>query len=193
MYKLKVLLIPLALFCAGCVSVAEMPEQVRVQAPLPQGTQSIAIRSAPVKPGTIKNVDSLADPSQLMTGYVRDALMLKQPTWQIRSADERGASPEGDIVATVEFLTIDGGSAALRFFIGFSAGSAQSKVRVVILDKTGKELASATLSERTMCPLGSCPEGNEATIKRNLRNLAGEVAEFIENPTQYEKKGESKS
>ena len=188
MCRLNELLLALVFLCAACVSVAELPEPVRVQAPLPQGTQLIIIRLVSVKPGIIKNADGLTDVSQLFTGYVRDALALKQPSWQIRLADERGTTPEGDVNTTMEFVDIDGGSAGLRFWIGFSAGAAQSTVRVTILDKTGKDLASGTISERTMCPIGACAEGNAAMVRRNLQSLAGEVAEFIENPSQYEKK-----
>jgi hypothetical protein len=39
-----------------------------------------------------------------------------------------------------------------------------------------------------MCPIGACVESTEATVRRNLQSLAGEVADFIVNPAEYEKK-----
>ena len=193
MQKLAGLLISLALFCAACISVAELPEPVKVQAPLPQGARSVVIRPTAMKPGAIKNVEGLTDAPQLFARSVKDALGLKQPGWQIRLADEQGTIPGADITINTELLNIDGGSAGLRFWIGFSAGAAESTVKVSILDKTGKELATAQISERTMCPIGACVESNEDTVRRNLKSLAEDVAEFIMNPAEYEKKKESES
>ena len=95
--------------------------------------------------------------------------------------------PAGDIAVVTELINIDGGSSALRFWIGFSAGAAESLVNVTILDKAGKELASAKISTRTMCPVGACVESNVDTARRNLNSLASEAAEFILNPGEYEK------
>ena len=54
-------------------------------------------------------------------------------------------------------------------------------------------MATAKITERTMCPIGACVESNDATVRRNLQELAVEVAEFIVDPAAYEKKKESGS
>jgi hypothetical protein len=177
----------LSLFGAACVSVAELPERAQIHAPLPQGIQSVVIRPTMMNPGTIKNVEGLTDAPQFFAQSLKTALELKQPAWQIRLADERGDVSRGDITVTTELINIDGGSAGLRFWIGFAAGAAESIVKVTILDKTERELATAKISERTMCPVGACVESNEATVRRNIQSLAGEVADFVINPAQYEK------
>jgi hypothetical protein len=146
-----------------------------------------------MKPGSIKNVEGLTDPSQLFCQQIKDVLAVDQPGWQVVLPDKGGAAPEGDIIAAVELLDIDGGSAALRFWIGLAVGAAESRVRVAIQDKAGEDLATVTITERTFCPVGTCVESNDRTIQRNLRNLAEEVAEFIVNPTEYGKKKESKT
>ncbi len=185
------LLSTLVFLCSACVSVSELPRPVQIQGPFPQDIQSIVIQSIPMKPGTARNVVGLTDAPQLFTRNLKEALALKQPKWQIRLAEMKGAVPTGDITVLTELREIDGGSAGMRFWIGLAAGAAQSKVKVSIQDKTGKDLATANISERTMCPVGACVESNEDTIRRNLRSLAGEVAEFIVNPAEYKKRMET--
>jgi len=175
------------LFSAACVSVAQLREPVKVQGPLPQNVQSVIVRPTLMNPAAIKNVEGLADAPTHFSRSLKSALENKQRGWQVRLADEQGATPEGDIVVQTELINIDGGSAGLRFWIGFSAGAAESQVNVTILDKAGKELATAKISARTMCPVGACVESNAATVRRNMDSLAGEVADFTTNPAEYEK------
>jgi len=141
----------------------------------------------------LKNVEGLADAHQLFARYLKDALAPKQPGWQVKVADEQGALADRDIIISTELLEIDGGSAALRFWIGLDTGATQSRVRVSILDKTGRDLLTTEISERTICPVGACTESNEAIADRNLQSLAGDVAEFILDPAGYQKKREAGS
>ncbi|HEY3305746.1 MAG TPA: DUF4410 domain-containing protein [Candidatus Binatia bacterium] len=195
MRKLAGLSTCLSFFCAACVSIAELPESVQIQAPMPKDIRSAVIHPVPMKPGTMKNVDSRSDTPQVFAGQVKDALALRRPSWRIKviGEGEPGAVGDEEIAVRIEFLEIDGGSAGLRFWIGFSAGATESLVRVSIIDRTGKDLASTKISERTMCPLGACVESNEASIRRNLQDLAVEVAEFITDPAGYQKKKASES
>jgi Domain of unknown function (DUF4410) len=140
------------LVCSGCVSTAELPERANIQAPLPQGTQSAVIRALPMKPGTVRNVEGVIDAPRMLVGYVKDALALKRPGWQIRLADEAGTSADGDISIALELVEIEGGSAALRFWIGLNTGATQSVVNVSTVDKAGKALASTKISESTFVP-----------------------------------------
>jgi hypothetical protein len=192
--KTPVVLISLALLCAGCVSTGELPEHANIQGPLPQGVEAAVIRAMPMSPGTIKNVEklSLTDAPPLFAGYVKDALALKQPGWQVRVADAEGAMPDQHLTISTELLEIDGGSAALRFWIGLNTGATLSRVKVSILDMAGKDVASAKISERTACPVGACTDSTEAMVQRNLKNLAEDVAEFAVDPAGYDKKKGSK-
>jgi hypothetical protein len=147
----------------------------------------------PMKLGTIKNVKNMNEAPQLFARDLRDALVPKQPGWQIKLADEKGAMPDPDITITTELLEIDGGSAALRFWIGLGTGKIVSRVKVSIVDKTGKVLASSEISEHTSCPIGACVEENEPAVRQNLKDLAAGVAEFVTNPAEYEKKKKSRS
>jgi hypothetical protein len=191
MRKLMGLLAVLGLFCAGCVSVAELPQGAQVRSPVPADTQAVVIRPTGLKPGAVKNVEGLSDGPEVFARSLRDALKKQRPTWDIALADAKSVVPERGIAINTELLNIDGGSAALRFWIGLNTGAAESNVHVSILDKAGTELATAQVSTRTVCPVGACVEPNEATVRRNLQSLADETAEFIVNPVEYEKKKRS--
>ena len=58
----------------------------------------------------------------LFVGDLKDALALKQPSWQIKVASEGDATSDQDLIIATELLEIDGGSAALRFWIGLNMG-----------------------------------------------------------------------
>jgi len=182
------LLTVLALVCAGCVSTAELQEGVRVQAPVPPDTQSVVIRPTVLRADAVKNVEGLTDAPQVFARSLRDALQKQRPTWESTLADAQSVVPERGIAVRTELVNIDGGSAALRFWIGLGTGAAESAVKVSVLDKTGAELATAQIANRTICPVGACVESNEDTVRRNLASLAEETAAFIIDPAAYQKK-----
>jgi len=183
-----------ALLCAGCVSTAPSSGYANVQRPVPEEVWSAVIRPMPMSPDTVKNVDNLTvtDAPSLFAGYVKDALALKQPAWEIKVSDQQGAAHDEDLTITTELVEIDGGSAALRFWIGSNTGASLSRVRVSVLDKAGADVASAEISASTECPAGACTGSNEATVQRNLKKLAEEVAEFVVDPGGYDKKRKSR-
>lgn len=189
----KCLLLAPILALAGCVSTAELPERVDFQAPLPPGTQSVVIRALPMKDGALRNVEGLSDAPQVLAGHVRNALALKRPAWKITLADAPQAAADADVTVALEVLEIEGGSAALRFWIGLGTGATQSVVRVSTTDRTGKTLASAKITERTICPVGACVEANDASVRRNLQSLADDIAAFVLDPVQYEKQKQATS
>ena len=182
------LLIGCLLVFTSCVSVADLPKSASVSGPIPANTRSLAVRVVPSKPDALTNAGGLTDPAPFLARYIKDAVALKQPGWEVRIL-EAGASQssDSDLFASTEILSIDGGSAGLRFWIGFSAGATESTAAVSLADKGGKELAQVTITERTMCPLGACTDSNEDNIHRNLKNLADEIATFISDPAGYRK------
>lgn len=188
MWKSIWILGALVFLCAACVSYSELPERVKIQGPVPQNIRSISIQSIPMKRGTLINVDGPIDAPLLLAQSLKEALMRKEPGWKIELEQGQTGPMKGDLIARTEILEVDGGSTGARFWIGFNAGAAQSTVRVSILDGAGRELAVAPISHSTMCPLGWCTDSNEVMIQRNLQSLAEEVAEFVINPSEYEKK-----
>ena len=187
MKKPFAMLIFVAFSGAGCVSTQEVAGPVSVQAPVPQEIRSAVIRAMPMQPGAIKNVKGLYDAPDLFARELRDALAARHPAWRIAVADAKGAAPDADLTVTTELLEIEGGSAAMRFWIGFGAGAIVSRVKVSMLDKSGRALAASEISQRTTCPTGACSDENEALVRQNLKMLAASTAEFIRNPAEFEK------
>lgn len=178
----------LAALAAGCVSTQEAAGPVSVQASAPQEVRAALVRAMPMQPGTLKNVKGMDDAPALFAGALRDALAPKHPAWRIAVGEAN--SPVGDVelVIDTELLEIDGGSAAMRFWIGFGAGAIVSKVKVNMRDRAGKVLAATEISQRTTCPLGACGEENEPLVRDNLKALAASASEFVSNPAEYEKR-----
>jgi hypothetical protein len=182
-------LLAVVMLSAGCVSFAELGKDAKVGAPVPADTRSVVIYPTAMEPDALKNVDALTGAPQLFGRLLQDALKAERPSWEIRPIGASDPVPDLSIAVTTELLKIDGGSSGLRFWIGIGgAGAATSSVRVSVRDKTGKELASATISESSECPVGACVESNEAAVQRNLSSLAEDVAEFILDPAKYVKK-----
>ena len=173
----------------GCVSISESPSRANVQGPLPQGIRVVVVQAVPLKPGVVKNADELRGASELFAGYVRDALAKRRPDWQVKLVDE----PQRDMTIATELLEVDGGSAGLRFWIGFGAGAIRSAAKVSLQDRAGGSLAAAEISQATACPVGLCTDSNEAMVLRNLQALAEEAVEFITDPAGYAKKEAARS
>jgi hypothetical protein len=135
----------------------------------------------------MKNAGGVTDPEPVLAGYIRDAVKSKQPGWDVVILQGTLPTIDTDLFASTEILSVDGGSAGLRFWIGFSAGATESAAAVSLFARGAKPLAQVTIKERTMCPLGSCVNSNEDNIDRNLKSLATEIAAFITDPAGYRK------
>lgn len=187
MKKIISLLFIAGLTGAGCTTTEETAGRMSIQAQVPPETRSAMIRPMPMQLGALKNVN-LHDAPQIFAGYLKDALSPGRPTWRITVADEKAPAPEADITISTELTLVDGGSAAMRFWIGFGAGAITSVAQVSISDKSGRTLAASEITQRTSCPLGACGEENEVLVRENLKQLAASAAEFVSNPAEYERK-----
>jgi hypothetical protein len=138
--------------------------------------------------GAAKNVEGVSDASVEFARFLKDALAHKQPTWLVELWQEQTKTAATDLIVNAEVLEIEGGSRAARFWIGLGAGAAHSTVQVSILDRAANEIASARISEATVCPVGWCVKANKEVIQQDLQILAGKAAEFIVNPAEFERK-----
>ena len=183
--------LPLLLFMLlsglGCVGTEEVTGPVSVQAPVPQDVRTALIRAAPMQPGALKNVQKLDDAPVLFARELRDVLAPRHPNWRVTLADAQGAAPDADLVIATELLEIDGGSAAMRSWIGFGADAIVSRAKVSMQDRAGRVLAATEISQRTTCPTGGCDNENEALVRENLKLLAASAAGFVSNPAEYKK------
>ena len=177
-----------AVLLAACTSTEERSTGVAVRAPVPKDVGTAIVRALPMQPGALKNVKGMQDAPQFFAGEVRSDLKQKHPGWKIALEGEKGAPSRPDITVDTELLQVEGGSAALRFWIGFGAGAISSRVKVSIRDRNGAELAGSEISQETSCPLGACAEDNEPLVRENLKALARSVSAFVTNPAEYQKK-----
>lgn len=177
-----------ALAGAGCVSTEEARGPVSAQAPAPLEVRAAAIQALAMQPGTLKNVQGMEDAPALFARELRDALALRQPGWRLAIAPAGVASADADLTAVTQLLEVDGGSAAMRFWIGLGTGAIVSRVKVQLLDRAGKVVAATEISQRTTCPMGACGEENEPMVRQNLKTLAASAAEFVANPAEYERR-----
>jgi hypothetical protein len=172
---------------AGCTSVHESADQLHVGKSYAQGPKVAAIEVLPTKSDAVKNVSGLGDISLLFGNNLKKPLIPMHPDWQIRMAGEAAGEPTQDLTIKTEILQIDGGSAAMRFWVGFGAGAVSSTVKISVVDNTGRLLASSEITERTICPMGACTEDNKTIVLENLDQLAVAAATFISDPAAYEK------
>jgi hypothetical protein len=177
----------LLLVSAGCVTQAT-PQQLSVGSQVPQNIQSVEVHLLPMAAGIVKNFDQSKVSPQMLVRSLKSLLEAKRPDWQIFVVDAMTSPAQGDIRVVTEMIEIDGGSAGLRFWIGFNAGATQSTARITIKDKSGGDVASGNISASRMCPIGACTISNETMIEETLRELASEIAEFVVNPTEYQKR-----
>lgn len=177
-----------AALAAACVSTQEEPAgPVRVHAQPPREVRAALIRAMPMQPGAIKNVKGMNDAPALFASGLRATLASRHPDWRIAVGDANSGVGDADLVVEAELLEIEGGSAAMRFWVGFGAGAIVSRVKVTLRDRTAKVLAATDIVQRTTCPLGACGEENEPMVRDNLKALAENTAAFVSNPAEYEK------
>jgi hypothetical protein len=187
MRRALILLLLVALCGAGCVSTEAVTGLVSVQTPVPQEVRLAAIRALPMPPDSLKNVQGLQDAPQLFAREIRDALAPRYPAWRIALIGAQEPAADADLVIVAELVEIDGGSAAMRFWIGFGAGAIVSKAKVSMLDAAGRTVAASEISQRTTCPTGACGDENEVLVRQNLKALAANAAEFVANPAAYQR------
>lgn len=175
----------LILALAGCVSVTEAPPSITVDGLLPPDVNAAVIVAAAPGSGAIRNSGTLGDVPRLFALSVRDALAKKRPDWRLR-IDDGGRDTTGrELTITTQILDIDGGSAGLRFWIGFGAGAAEARARITLLDRAGNIIATAEIAESAICPLGVCGDSNEEMIQAGLQRLAAAAADFVVDPAGY--------
>lgn len=87
---------------------------------------------------------------------------------------EQGTGRDGLVVETV-VLEMDPGSQAARYWAGFGAGAARTKLQIVVKDgRTGKVLLRITQERRSGVGLGG--GGYVELLNRNLRAIGEDLA-----------------
>lgn len=90
---------------------------------------------------------------------------------------QRGGEPAQDaIILEGQFIKIDAGNRALKFWVGFGAGKSTVEVKGRLIEAaTGKELALFVQDRHSPADLSDL----EAVLSSDTKNLAQDLAKFI--------------
>lgn len=123
-------------------------------------------------------VDSM---KPMLVKIVSESLGAELKTRKLFKNIELNTVPKGKaLVLEGEFTEINGGSRALRFWVGFGAGKTYLKTRGKLFDaESGKELAN--FEERETGYLGSVSMMHfEELFPNQARSIGANIAEFIQ-------------
>ena len=99
------------------------------------------------------------------------------PFKAVRALTAEEPVPEGALVIEGKFVTIDPGSRAKRYFVGFGAGKSSVKVTGVVKDSTGKTLA--TFEQRRVGAMGLGGGDSLGKLMTDARNIGEDIAKFV--------------
>jgi hypothetical protein len=150
------------------------------------GYDTIVIKDFKMDDVKYSNGDSEEKPKvvamkPMLVNTVSDSLTAECKLRKLFKTVERNVVPKGKaVVLEGEFTEINGGSRALRFWVGFGAGKTYLKVRGHLVDaETGKELA--TFEERETGYMGAVSMAHfEDLFPNQARSIGANVAEFIQ-------------
>ena len=93
-----------------------------------------------------------------------------------------------DLIVQTTLEEIHGGSAAARFWVGFGAGRSITTVYVKVFKKD-EIIAERRITETTTLPnIATSTYSNEDAILQDAPLIARKIAEFVHNPSEFEKK-----
>jgi hypothetical protein len=173
------LVVFLSILIISCTATEEVAEDQRVERSYPKSVGVVLVDVADLDKSIVKNVEGLDRPDELYIRYLKDALAAKRPDWRVEIRGPESATIQHDVLIKNELLLIDGGSAAMRFWIGLGTGAIVSKVDVKILDAQDRLIAESDIAQKTTCPMGACTDEQTPAVKENIKELAYSVADYI--------------
>ena len=102
---------------------------------------------------------------------------------RVLKADE--SAPEGAVVVEGQFLTIDPGSRAKRYFAGFGAGKSSVMVAGTVKDVTGRTLA--TFEQRRIGTMGMGGGDSLGKLMSDSRSIGEDIGKFLARWARGEK------
>jgi len=126
----------------------------------------------PIEAKTIKSEGPKVLAEQFVT-----TLKERGPYTTVSSTDVDTAAPAGSIVVEGKFTTIDPGSRAKRYFVGFGAGKSTVSVSGTVKDSTGAVLA--TFSQTRHGVMGMGGGDSLGKLLADSRNIGEDIAEFL--------------
>ena len=99
------------------------------------------------------------------------------PFKKVSIAKAEDTPPDGALVVSGLFVTIDPGSRAKRYFAGFGAGKSSVKVTGMVKDAGGRTLA--TFEQRRIGTMGMGGGDSLGKLMADSRNIGEDVAKFL--------------
>jgi len=105
------------------------------------------------------------------------ATLEKGPFKSVRTLKTDEAIPNGALLVEGKFITIDPGSRAKRYFVGFGAGKSSVKVAGAVKDSSGKTLA--TFEQRRIGAMGMAGGDSLGKLMSDSRSIGEDIAKFL--------------
>jgi hypothetical protein len=105
------------------------------------------------------------------------ALKASGPFKDVVTVAAGAVPPEGALVLTGRFVTLDPGSRAKRYFAGFGAGKSSVKVTGEVKDATGNTLA--TFEQRRIGAMGMGGGDSLGKLMSDSRSIGEDLAKFM--------------
>jgi hypothetical protein len=99
------------------------------------------------------------------------------PFKEVRAIAGADAVPAGALVVEGKFVTIDPGSRAKRYFVGFGAGKSSVKVVGTVKDASGRTLA--TFEQRRVGAMGFGGGDSLGKLMTDSKNIGEDIAKFL--------------
>jgi uncharacterized protein DUF4410 len=101
----------------------------------------------------------------------------KGPFKSARALKNDESVPHGALVVEGKFVTIDPGSRAKRYFVGFGAGKSSVKVAGAVKDATGRTLA--TFEQRRIGAMGMAGGDSLGKLMSDSRSIGEDIGKFL--------------
>jgi hypothetical protein len=99
------------------------------------------------------------------------------PFKEVKTLGAEDAVPADAVVVEGKFVTLDPGSRAKRYFVGFGAGKSSVKVTGSVKDASGKVLA--TFEQRRIGAMGFGGGDSLGKLMTDSRNIGEDIAKFM--------------
>jgi hypothetical protein len=105
------------------------------------------------------------------------ATLMKSPFKAARVLKADESIPDGALIVEGQFVTIDPGSRAKRYFVGFGAGKSSVKVVGAVKDAGGRTLA--TFEQRRIGAVGMGGGDSLGKLMSDSRSIGEDIAKFL--------------
>jgi hypothetical protein len=99
------------------------------------------------------------------------------PFKEVRALEASESIPAGALVVEGKFVTLDPGSRAKRYFVGFGAGKSSVKVTGTVKDASGRILAN--FEQRRVGAMGIGGGDSLGKLMADSRNIGEDIAKFL--------------